>query len=566
MLLAAVIGFVTLLAYVRTFRFEFVYDDTVLILKNPAVLSSGHFWNYFSSDAVSGFAAPMAHIYYRPLLLSWFRMNFLLFGLQPAGWHVTAVLLHVLATVLVYAVGRAVRLSPSGTAMAALVFGLHPLHVETAAWISGAADSLYAVFALSSFLLFLRWFHGGRKASLAGALVLFAAGTLCKESAIVFPAIVFAYGWIDACPGASPIMSNIAGRLRASLRASAGYVLVGIGYFGLRLWSLGQVGGHVTSLGWGTVVFTWPKILCFHLWHLVYPVGLSEAYSIRYVSRPAEPGFYLPLLALLVCGLALYAWQRKSDTKLVRLACVWLLLPLLPTLDLNAFGIGEFVHDRFLYLSVLSMALLMGLAVEKLQGETMSGQFPLRGSAVCVAVGSVLLALTVGQTGIWKDDLSLFTRAYQYSPHSRSASINLASALASHGRFSEAKAIYLRSLQDWPMEWTTIYNYGYLCYQQGDLAEAEKYLLRAIQIYPNNDMEHFFLGLTWNKMGQREKAMESLQKAIEISPKKEGYHFALGVLMRAAGNEMGACMAFRQELALVPNSAEAAAQYRRCIQ
>ena len=84
---------------------------------------SGHFANYFSSHAWQGVDTPAAAIYYRPLLLSWLRLNFLLFGLQPAGWHVTTVLLHVLATLLVYAAGRSVRLSSLGAAMAALVFG-----------------------------------------------------------------------------------------------------------------------------------------------------------------------------------------------------------------------------------------------------------------------------------------------------------------------------------------------------------------------------------------------------------------------------------------------------------
>lgn len=565
-LLGAGIGLLVLLAYASTFRFEFVHDDYGQILQNPAVQSSGHLGSYFSSDVWTGISTVAAASFYRPLFLLWLRLNFLLFGLQPAGWHVTTVLLHVLATVLVYAVARAARLSLLGAAMAALVFGLHPIHIETAAWISATTDSLYAVFLLGSFLLFLRWFHGARKASLAGSLALFAAGTLCKETAIVFPAIVFAYVWIDEGQGPSPLWSDFGKRLRASLRASAGYALAAIGYLGLRISVLKGLGAHPTPLGWGTVVLTWPKILCFYLWHLVYPVGFSEFYEIRYVTRPAEPGFYLPLLALLACGLALYAWQRKADTRLVRMACVWFLLPLLPTLDLQAFTLGEFVHDRYLYLSVLGMALLAGLAVEKLQGKTGAGRAQLRGTAACAVVGAALFVLTVRQTGIWKDNLALFSRCYQVSPHSRSSSSNLAFALATRGRVAEAMALYRRTLQDWPLEWTPNYDLGYLCYQQGDLGEAEKYLLRAIQINPKNSDQHFYLGLTWNRMGLREKAIESVQKAIELRPNAAGYHFALGVLLRQAGNELGACAAFRQELSLAPNNSAAAAQLQRCAQ
>lgn len=304
--------------------------------------------------------------------------------------------------------------------------------------------------------------------------------------------------------------------------------------------------------------------MCFYLRHLVYPVGFSEFYEIRYVTRPAEAGFYLPFLVLLGCGLALYAWQRKADTRLVCMACVWFLLPLLPTLDLQAFTLGEFVHDRYLYLSVLGVALVAGLAVEKLQGKAGAGRFPLRGAAACAVVGAALFTLTVRQTGIWKDNLALFSRCYQVSPHSRSASSNLAFALATRGRVAEAMALYRRILQDWPLEWTPNYDLGYLCYQQGDLGEAEKYLLRAIQISPKNSDQHFYLGLTWNRMGLREKAIESVQKAIELRPNAAGYHFALGVLLRQTGNELGACAAFRQELALAPDNSAAAAQLQRC--
>lgn len=565
-LLAAVIGFVTLLAYFRTFGFEFVYDDSILIARNPAVLTGGHFWEYFSADAVRGFAVPLAHIYYRPLLLVWWRLNFLLFGLQPQGWHVTAVLLHVLATLLVYAVGRSVRLSRTGAAMAALIFGLHPLHVETAAWVSGAADSLYAIFVLASFLLFLRWFQGAGKINFAGSLLLYAAATLCKETAIVFPAIVFSYGWIEASPRPSPFWKNMWDRCAAGLRAGAGHALVGIGYLGVRRLVLGVFTGNMEDIGWSTIVLTWPKILCFQLMHVVFPVRLSEAYMVRYVSRPSENGFCLPLLALLACALVLYAWQRKADTKMVRMAGVWFLLPLLPTLNLNAFRIGEFVHDRFLYVSVMGMALLVGLAADKLKGWARFATFPFPGAAACVLVGGILFGLTVVQAGVWKNDLTLFSRAYQFSPHSRSASSNLARVLGRQGRLAEAKEVYLRSLQEWPMEWITNYNYGYFSYGNGDMSEAEKYLLRAIEIYPDNDLEHYYLGLTWYKMGLREKAIASVQKAVAINPGAKGYNFTLGFLMREAGNEMGACMAFQKELGLDPANAQAAAQYRRCIQ
>jgi len=186
------------LVYVPALGFQFVYDDKPQIIQNPAIHAWSYWQNYFTSHAWAELYPNVSGNYYRPLFLLWFRLNHALFGLNPKGWHLTTILCHVAATYMVFALVRRLAAERVIAFSAATLFALHPVHIESVAWVSGVTDPLLAIFLIGSFLAFLRFRERNHWGWMSLALTLFALGLLEKETAIVLGPLIFVYAWLYA--------------------------------------------------------------------------------------------------------------------------------------------------------------------------------------------------------------------------------------------------------------------------------------------------------------------------------------------------------------------------------
>ena len=160
---------ITFGVYSATLTYQFVYDDLGVIVNNPLV----HSWRFvprYFTEHVWGYMYPnVPGNYYRPVFLLWLLLNHSLFGLDPAGWHLTAVLAHIVVTLMVYLIASRITGNLLSSVVASLIFGIHPVHIEAVAWVSGVSEPLLAMFLLGSFLCFLRYRGSGtnRRAWLA---------------------------------------------------------------------------------------------------------------------------------------------------------------------------------------------------------------------------------------------------------------------------------------------------------------------------------------------------------------------------------------------------------------
>ena len=169
----AIVVAVTFIAYMGALRYDFVYDDENQIVQNPTVQSWTFAPRYFT-DHLWFFKYPIGN-YYRPIFLVWLALNHTLFGLNPVGYHLTTILAHVMATLLVFYLARRLTGDLATAALASALFGLHPAHIEAAAWISGVSEALLAISLIGSFLCYLRYRdrgEGRRKTWLVASLVL----------------------------------------------------------------------------------------------------------------------------------------------------------------------------------------------------------------------------------------------------------------------------------------------------------------------------------------------------------------------------------------------------------
>src|SRR3981081_319385 len=156
----ALVGFVLFFVaavYIATLRFDFVYDDHGIIVNNILVRSWRYVPEYFLGRTWHAGFENAAVNYYRPLNFVWMRLNYALFGPHPLGWHATAILLHLLVTLLAYFVARRGTGRPFAGALSALIFGIHPMTHEVVAWVCGTTESLWSAFAFGAFLCYLKF-------------------------------------------------------------------------------------------------------------------------------------------------------------------------------------------------------------------------------------------------------------------------------------------------------------------------------------------------------------------------------------------------------------------------
>ena len=544
----------TLLTFIGTLRFEFVFDDLSQIVSNPHVQSGQYVGSYFTEQVWGHLYPGQPGDYYRPLFLLWLLLNHSLFGLRPAGWHATALLLHLLATGLVYLLAGKLTKDRMSAGMASLFFGLYPVHIEAVAWVSAVCEPLMAAPMLGSFLCYLKQRETPQRKRLwqAASLTLFLAAVLAKETALVLPAIIAAYEWLFPADEGRPADSQ-PGLLVRITRAVAPFVLVTAGYLAMRFHVLKGLGRPIEK-PLSAALLTWPSLLWFYLKQLLWPVKISAFYETPWVHSPGLGNFVLPLLAVACAVAALCFWAWRS--RVAAFSAVWLALTMLPPLwGVRYFGESELAHDRYLYVPSIALAILLAVAVRKLTGghARLFGQPAIQVAAVAM-VTCFFGAATATQSVYWANNLLLYSRGVQVAPGSVLAWDRLGTEWMARNRLDLALEMYHHALAIDPNDWNTNFALGVAYSTAGQLPEADHYLSRACELRRNFANQYYYLGTVRIQMGRLKEAEASLRRALEIWPAAVGWHQMLGVVLEREGDLAGARDQFRAELINNPAS------------
>ena len=532
----------TFLAFASTITFGWVYDDPPQIPGNPdlrwdrlAYLGTHHLW-----ASADGIPEPR---FYRPLLAVWFLINKTLFGLNPHWFHLTTILAHVLATALAFFIARSLLTDPAGALLAAALFGLHPLQVESVSWISAVNDPLAAVFCFASFLASRKARSTRQHTALwwACAAVFFLLALLVKEVSVVLPAIILADIWSASRafpqPGTAKSQSAI---------LVAAYGIVTIAWLLWRRHVLGHAVAAHSSVSSSAALLTAPKIVLFNLYRILLPVRLSPHYDFNL----AAPHHLAPSLLAVVVLLAL-AWFAYLAARRVRqlwVAYAWFLFPLLPSLNTRWMNEDDFVHDRYTYMSMLGISLIVGFAFAELKQRRPGTKL------VPILAAGLLAALAFAsaiQSQYWVNDVHLFSRAVEVAPQNEWAHLNLGAALTARGKDAEAAPEFVRSYE-LKAGWRAADFAGFAYQNTGDLAEAERWFFLALQSNPSLPDAWFALGQIRLQQHRPAEAVAFFQNALVIRPDADGYHYALGSALEQSGQASAALEAYRAELELHP--------------
>jgi protein O-mannosyl-transferase len=534
-------------AYVSSLGFPFVFDDLPQILNNPRVHEWVYLPQYFTHGLWSHLGMP--DNYYRPLFLVWMLLNFKVFGTDPKGWHLVGLLMHAVVTWLVYRLAARDLRDKLAAGFAAIIFALHPIHVESVSWVSGLDEPLYAGFFLATVLCYFRWRNGDGGEWLATSLACFVLSMLAKETAIVAPVMILLFEWVGRRK------EEWAARMREGLSTMVPYAVLVVVYLGARTFALrGTAAATGNRASPVSLLLTVPAVLRFYLKQLVYPRPMAVFYPLTFVSSPSAWSFVLPLLAVVATGLGLWLWAR-SDPR-VRAACAWMLIPLLPPLlAIVRFRPDDLVHDRYLYLPSVGLSMLAAIALRKIPaGDRTLFGIPAAQAAALTVLGTVLLAATVTQTNYWSSDLALYGRAVEVSPNNVLALNQLGNQLSYLGEDDRAAFYLEQAVHVDQNNYRTLLLLGATENNIGNYDRAIAVLLHARELHPNDGIVDFYLGVAQLGANRLSDAEASLRRAILLAPSKSRQHYLLGMVLMKEGRLLEARAEFLAELKVDPAS------------
>ena len=513
---------------------SFILDDRILTNAEPVQKVSGLWQIWFSPSAIG------EEGHYWPLVYTTFWLEHKLWGYAPAGYHIVNVLLHLANTLLLWHLLR--RLAVSGAWLVAAVFAVHPLHVESVAWIIERKDVLSGLFYLAALLAWMRFVERPNPRRYACSLALYAAALLSKSIAITLPAVLLIWHWWKQ------------GRVTSTdlLR------LVPFGVVGLVI-TVGDLSFYQSveplSLGYSFIERTLiaARALWFYAGKLLWPSELAFTYplwDIR-VADPLAWGYPIAAVALVV-GL----WYFRQQLGRGPLAgALFFAVTLLPVLGFVDYGYMQFsfVADRFQYLAGIGvMAVVIG-AVSYGVGH-LSNLWQKGALGVAVVVLAVLGLLTWRQANIYRDHETLHRHIIALNPQARDAHLNLGILLYNQARYAEALDVARIAVEQRPDHSKAHAYLGAILNALRRFDEAEPHLRRAIALNPQEKNAHFNLGNTLCEQGRYAEALEVARVAVEQRPDFAAAHTTLGIALTALGRFEEAEAHLRRAIALNPRT------------
>jgi tetratricopeptide (TPR) repeat protein len=561
------------IAYVQVFRADFIWDDESHLTQNPCIvgpLGLKEIWTTVQA------------VYY-PLVLTTFWALHKFVSLNPLPYHALNVLLHAISAILLWRVLRLLQVR--GAWLGAALWALHPVMVQSVAWVTEVKNTQSCVFYLLSILFFLKWedervslpgsprlkFRNRRSLVFALSLLSFLLATLSKPSVVMLPFVLALCVWW------------MRGKIRwRDTLGLAPFALISVV---ASAWTIWEQRFHARAVGpdW---VQTFPerliiagKAIWFYLGKLVWPHPLIFIYPRWHVDS-LKVVAYLPLIAAIAALIALLFVRAQSGRALF-FAAAYYYISLFPVLGFFSvyFFRYSFVSDHFQYLASMGPLALIGAGIATLlssfcetpdyfmshpdtvprSGSAIAG--PRRRLILSGALCGILLVLlgflTWRQTSEYHNLFALYKATLEKNPRCWMAHYNLGIVLSEQGEADQAIEHYRQAVALRPDYAEAHYNLGRLLVERGQVNDAIAHYERAAAINPADAAAQNNLGVTLFGIGRTDDAIAHYQKALEIRPDYAEASCNLANVLIAKGDFNGAIARYRACLAVIPDQEEA---------
>lgn len=535
-----------LLVFGRAWRNDFItLDDGQYILLNPDVVQG--LTARFLAWAFSTFHAANWH----PLTWLSHMLDVEIFGLWPGGHHLTSVAIHAASSVLLFLFLRQAtrRLWPA--ALAAALFALHPLHIESVAWASERKDVLSGLFWILTLLAYGRYVRRPGRARYLVVIACFGAGLLAKPMLVTLPFVLLL---LDRWPferwggaGARRLLLEKVPLLALSAVSSAVTL------------AAQRSGGSVSGLAAVPIAERVANAALSYVWYLgktVWPNGLAILYPHPALAAPGEASALLAAggAALTLAAASVLAVRVRRGHPHLLVGWLWYLGTLVPVIGLVQIG-AQARADRYSYIPLIGIFIAAAWELCLLVERRPS----LRAVVAC-AVAALLASFAVTSAhavSLWRDSVTLYRHALSVTERNWVVHYSLAQALERLGRFEEARAQHEAALAIRPQGVDVLQNYAAFLRNRGDLVGARKFYEAALGVAPGFLEARNNLGAVLAAQGDAEGAAREFAQCLREEPEFVPAWYNLGTLRAERGDLPGAASAFAEAVRFEPRHAEA---------
>jgi protein O-mannosyl-transferase len=540
---AAALVLAVMIAYLPVWRAGFVWDDRFYITSNPSLLGLNGLEGIWTSSAAD----------ISPLTSTVFWVEHALWGLAPLPYHLVNVFEHAACAVVLWRVLLALRVP--GAWLGAALWALHPVQVESVAWVSELKNMQSGLCFLLSILFFLRSLganesksHAGERWSYPLSVLLGGLAMASKSSTVILPVVLCLVAWWMEGRWRWRNLARVAPFLVLSAAASA-----------LSLWTQGLVLVTLPDAQW---VRSGPERLVtagigvwFYVGKELWPHPVMTVYP-RWRIDAGKWSSYLPLVGVIVTLILLWL-RRDSWARPWFFVFAYFLAALLPVLGLfdNYIFHYSLVFDHFQYLASMGPMALAGAGLARLARMVSFGRTGPR-AGVYSAPLLLLGILTWQRCATFESEQTLWTDTLTKNPGSWTAHYNLGVVLEHKGQMNGAATEYRKALEINPNSEQAYNGLGAVLFQEKKRDEALAQFLRALELNPNYADAYSNLAQTWLEDGNKDGAIAAVQRALVLDPTNADAHYVFGRVLAQKGQVDAAIAQFKRALELEPDNAD----------
>lgn len=478
-----IVAVITFVVYMPSLQNGFVnWDDPLYVYENHNIRAFDLKW-LLSAVVVGN---------WHPLTMLSFAVDYSIWGLNPFGYHLTNILLHAINTFLVGVLALrllcfkdvAAPMVVFSAFVTAALFGLHPLHVESAVWVSERKDVLSALFFIMSIFFYLSYVSRPSWLFYSASLLSFVLALMSKPMAITLPAILLI---LDFYP--LERLSGLNKGIKQVMAEKIPFLLLSSLSAIITLWAQGHAINSFESLPFMSRLYTAARALVFYLYKIIFPSTLAPYYPHPLEIKLLELEYIGAIVIL--CLITVLCLLKIRKMKFLTAAWLYYLITLSPVIGIVQVG-AQAAADRYMYLPSLSLFLLAGAGAAQITRKVdrkmvFAAVYP----AVC-ALAAVLVFLTVKQAAIWKDSITLWSHEIEYI-----------------GKVNKSKSVPLV---------IAYYNRAKAYDQIGDTGRAIEDYSRAISINPEFVNAYNNRGIAYGTIGDFENAIMDFDTALSLNP------------------------------------------------
>ena len=549
---------VTLSVFLQVQNHDFVnIDDPHYVSDNPYVkngLSKGNIIWAFTTTRVAN---------WHPLTWLSHMLDYQLFGMNPGGHHVTSVLFHVANSVLLFLLLTRMTGAAWRSAFVAALFALHPLHVESVAWVSERKDVLSTFFWISSMWMYFLYVERPRLSRYILVFFSFALGLMAKPMLVTLPFVLLL---LDYWPLNRFRLSQPSDDTLATAQASTEQGASSLHLFleKIPFFALAAASSIVTFIvqrsGGALMVDTYPlKIRIANalvsyvsfIGKMMWPRGLVVFYL-----HPGNslPGWHVVGAGLFLVCLSVAVMRAARRHPYLAVGWLWYLGTLVPVIGIVQVGM-QAMADRYTYVPLIGLFIIVAWGVFDLVKGWRHQQV-----ALALSAGLLLLGLTTCtwlQVRHWKNSATLFQHALRMNPQSYLAHNNLGAALIQQGKIEEGISHYTKALEINPNYWLAHSNLGGYLVGREEVEEAMHHCSEAVRLNPNSPEAHNHLGLALALQGRFEEATTHYSEALRLRPEYAYAHRNLGLALERLGRAQEALPHYAEAVRFKPDFVDA---------